>query len=52
MVLLSLFELDEVRVVIEFLSIFPVALYFWAGILVWYHARSFIFVPVSPSIYV
>ena len=42
MVLLLVFEIGEVVLVVEFLSFYPVALYFWAGILVWHPARSFI----------
>ena len=43
LVLLLVFELGKVGVVVKFLSVYPVALYFWAGVLVWHPARFFIF---------
>ena len=46
-VLILVFDLGKVGVVVEFLSIYPVALYFWVGILVWHPFRFFIFVLIS-----
>ena len=49
LVLLLVFETDKVGVVVEFLSVYPVALYFWEGILVWHPARFFSFLLISLS---
>ena len=47
LVLLLVFEMGEVVVVVYFLSVYPVALYLWAGILVWHPARFIIFFLIS-----
>ena len=47
--LLFVFEMDEVVVVVKFLSIYLLEIYFWSGILVCHPARFFIFVLISLS---
>ena len=46
-VFIFVFELGKVVVVVEFLFVYPLALYLWAGILVCHPTRFFIFVLVS-----
>ena len=52
LIFLVAFELEELVVVVDFLSVYPVALCFWAGILVCHPARFFIFVLISISRFV
>ena len=49
LVLILVFEMGEVVVVVEFLLVYPLALYFLASILVWHSARLFGFVLISLS---
>ena len=47
LVLLLVFELEKVGVVVEFLSVYSVAFFFWVGILVWHPARYLIFLDLT-----
>ena len=46
-VLILVFKLGDMGVVVEFLLVYQVSLYFWAGVLVWHPSRPFVFVLFS-----